>query len=146
MTRRRQTKSAKGSLKPIARASQSLRPSKLARPESKRAVINLRVSKAEKAEIKRNAQRLGLSVSEYLLQTHRHAHPQLSSGNDPAATANTNVGRTQDSWPRTPRMTQIHRGLRARSLRAPMRRGIAMKLNLAGQDSAPLTTDPEEKS
>ena len=63
----------------LAAATKTLHLDGLAPRESKSTGINLRVSQREKEEIRKLAEKLGLSVSEYLLQLHRHALPRLAS-------------------------------------------------------------------
>ncbi len=61
----------------IAKALRGLDLEDLQEQEIKDQIINLRVTEADKAEIRAIAQELGISVSEYLLRLHRHTRDNL---------------------------------------------------------------------
>ena len=64
----------------IARALRGLKLNKLKQDSAKTEVILMRVSEAEKEEIKTVAEGLEISLTEYLLGLHRQAVVQLRKG------------------------------------------------------------------
>jgi len=65
-------------MKPINNALSGLSADALAKPRGdKDARLEIRITKAELTEIKATADKLGLTVTEYLLQLHRHAVKKL---------------------------------------------------------------------
>ena len=61
----------------IRRALRDLDLDELGAEETKSAIINLRVTEAEKDEIKAVAEALDMAVSEYLLLLHRHVRGRV---------------------------------------------------------------------
>jgi hypothetical protein len=62
----------------LARALKGVSPDRLRTVTTKGSSIVLRVSASEKTKIKQTAERLGITVSEYLLQLHRIAAERLA--------------------------------------------------------------------
>lgn len=61
----------------IAKAVENISPETLGWTLTKNARIEIRTTSEEKEQIQGTADMLGVSVAEYLLALHRHAHPKL---------------------------------------------------------------------